>query len=99
MGKNKNEYWAEQIRLQKESGLSQQKWCEENGIKYHTLKAWKTKLNKQKEKMAPTPHFVEVKANEPDRLTEKIEISIGRISFKVPEESLFVVLKELVKLC
>jgi hypothetical protein len=30
MDKNKNEYWAEQIRLQKLSGLSQQKWCEEN---------------------------------------------------------------------
>jgi hypothetical protein len=53
--------------LQKASGLSQQKWCEENGVKYLTLKAWKTKLNKQKENFAPTPHFVEVKTNQPDK--------------------------------
>ena len=97
MDKSKIDYWAEQIRLQKESGLSQQKWCEENGIKYHTLKAWGTKLKKVEEKTEP--QFIELKPTEPAIRAENIEITIGKISIKVTHENFSFVIKELVKLC
>ena len=97
MGKSKIDYWAKQIELQKESGLTQQKWCEENGIKYHTFKAWGSKLKKSEEK--PNSQFIELKPTEPAIWAENIEITIGKISLKVSNESFPFVIKELVKLC
>ena len=97
MDKSKIDYWSEQIKLQKESGLSQQKWCEENGIKYHTMKSWGTKLKKEEEK--PKSQFIELKPAEPAIRAENIEITISKISLKVTPQSFPFVIKELVKLC
>jgi len=97
MDKRKLNYWSEQIRLQKESGLSQQKWCEQNGIKYHTMKSWVTKIKKADEK--PESQFIELKPAEPAILAENIEITIGKISIKVTHQNFSFVIKELVKLC
>jgi len=95
--KDKIEYWANQIRLQKESGISQQKWCEQNGIKYHTMKSWGTKIKKADEK--PETQFIELKPAELAIQAENIEITIGKISLKVTHQNFSFVIKELVKLC
>ena len=97
MDRSKIDYWSEQIRLQKESGINQRKWCEENGIKYHTMKSWGTKL-KQLNKNTDLK-FIELKPTEPAIQAENIEITIGKISLKVTTESFPFVIKELVKLC
>ena len=97
MDRSKINYWSEQIRLQKESGLSQRKWCEENGIKYHTFKDWGTKIKKADEKSES--QFIELKPAEPAIQAENIEIKIGKISLKVTTESFPFVIKELMKLC
>ena len=96
MDKSKIDYWAGQIKLQKESGLSQQKWCEEKGIKYHTMKSWGTKIKKADGKSES--QFIELKPAEPAILAENIEITIGKISLKVTPESFLFVIRELVKL-
>lgn len=97
MDKSKIAYWSEQIKLQKESGISQQKWCEENGIKYNTMKIWGTKLKNLNENSKP--QFIELKPIEPENTAEIIEITIGKISIKSSHESFLFVKKELGKLC
>jgi len=97
MDKDKIKYWANQIRLQKESGLSQQKWCEQKGIKYHTMKSWGTKIKKADGESKS--QFIELKPAEPAILAENIEITIGKISIKVTHERFTFVIKELIKLC
>ena len=97
MDKRKLNYWSEQIRLQKESGLSQQKWCEEKGIKYHTMKSWGTKIKNADKKSES--QFIELKPAEPAIQAENIEITIGKISLKVTHQQFLFVIKELMKLC
>ena len=42
------------IELRNESGLSQQKYCRQNGIAYNTFKYWVKKYNGEKKPVKPT---------------------------------------------
>lgn len=42
----KAEIWAKRINEMKASGKPQKQWCEENGIKYNTIRSWFRVLNK-----------------------------------------------------
>jgi len=42
------------IALRNESGLSQQKYCRQNGIAYNTFKYWVKKYNGEKKPVKPT---------------------------------------------
>ncbi|MER2058384.1 MAG: hypothetical protein ABTA16_06140 [Niallia sp.] len=39
--------WEQRIAYHKSSGLSQAKWCEENGISYHQFGYWKKRIKDQ----------------------------------------------------
>jgi hypothetical protein len=48
---NREEYqrlWEARLTDLDESGLTQQQWCEQNGVSYSTLKYWVLKANKEK---------------------------------------------------
>lgn len=42
----KAEIWTKRIIEMKASGKPQKQWCEENGIKYNTIRSWFKVLNK-----------------------------------------------------
>jgi len=48
---NNNQMWAERIKAQMSSGLSMQKWCNDNKIKVHVFQYWRDKLNGPVEKI------------------------------------------------
>ena len=41
----KRRAWEERIRLQKESGLSVERWCRDHQVSYHGFIYWKKRLN------------------------------------------------------
>ena len=46
VAENKAEIWTKRIIEMKASGKPQKQWCEENGIKYNTIRSWFRVLNK-----------------------------------------------------
>jgi hypothetical protein len=53
-GLDKAEYrrlWDARLVDLEESGLTQQRWCEQNNISYSTLKYWIIKINKEKKRI------------------------------------------------
>jgi hypothetical protein len=47
MAENKREYWIDQIEKCRNRGVSQQKYCRENKLKYSTFKYWTTRIQKE----------------------------------------------------
>lgn len=46
--KNRKEKWQQLIEQMRTSGKSSRTWCTENGISYHTMRGWVSRLSKEK---------------------------------------------------
>lgn len=75
---SRREYWAEQIKLQEQSGETQAKYCGRNGISDSSFSTWRSRLKKE---TSATGRFVEVGKQEP------LEVWIGKALIRVPNGS------------
>ena len=55
--------WTYHISQWESSGLSQKKYCLQNGLNFHTFQYWRTRFNKTKRSLNPAPplKIVEIK--------------------------------------
>lgn len=51
----KTEYWQKHLKQWKQSGLTQNQYCDKNGINKHTLSYWKKKQSKPKPSLSLVP--------------------------------------------
>ena len=47
--------WTYHMSQWESSGLSQKKYCFQNGLNFHTFQYWRTRLNKTKRSLNPYP--------------------------------------------
>jgi len=96
---NKAEIWAKRINEMKASGKSQKQWCEENDVKYNTIRSWLSKdSNKDKKNKSRENKAVEDKSSKWLKVNLEtqspkqpisggiIEINIGKFSVNVPDK-------------
>lgn len=98
--------WAKLIKAQRESGLSQHKWCKQNGIVGSTFSGWVTKLKAEKNPIFNStwakvePSTSSVMKNEV-RGFDDIRLVVNDISVIVPndfcEKQLYKIMKVLKK--
>ena len=57
--------WTNHMSQWESSGLSQKKYCVQNGLNFHTFQYWRTRFNKTKRSLNPNPNpllkIVEIK--------------------------------------
>jgi hypothetical protein len=60
---NPERNWTYHISQWESSGLSQRKYCHQNGLNFHTFQYWRTRFNKTKRPINPDPplKIVEIK--------------------------------------
>ncbi len=95
----KKDYWQEQLKKWKESGISQSKFCRLNDLKFTTFCYWNKRLRKRdvNKKLIKLPSKIVQSISEPDNnfeliINDSIRIRISR-SFE--EDSLKRLLKTL----
>ena len=111
MEKSNEEKWGELLQEMRDSGKSQTKWCEEQGINFHTFKYWMKKLSQKSKHVEGQPIDKETKwlklATKQDddvmhHVTDKIEVCIGNYRIVVPEnfskESMTSLIEVLIKI-
>jgi len=65
----RQQQWKKRIQNQKESGLTIQKWCQENQIGVSSFYKWQARLSLKKPSLNPKASFVELKPTIKYRLT------------------------------
>ena len=82
----KHSEWAEMVKRRKESGLTVNEWCRQNGINL------KTYYYRQKRMRQAVCNELEVHdivplepVNDSEQKSEKIEISVGDVKITLPE--------------
>ena len=76
---SKQKSWEHHMRSYERSKMSKKVYCEKHKLNLHTFDYWRGKLSKQEEK----PEFVRVKS--PSQSTAPVEIKLGYILIRVPE--------------
>jgi len=95
--------WVTIIGQQKASGLTQEAWCEANGINYHTFLDRSRRMRRLQEQESRPVHWVEARELMQPENAEMIHIEIGSfrvmVSDSFRETALFRVCKSLMSLC
>ncbi|MBF8984897.1 hypothetical protein IZY60_15250 [Lutibacter sp. B2] len=83
--KENRKYWETIIHNQMESGLSQNRWCEENNTKVSTFRYWKHKMfsNKPLEKAEKTTWTKVTPITDTQLCNSKIEVKIGQATLLI----------------
>ena len=69
--------WSENIKRQKLSNLSENAWCQEHGVSYHTFQYWKKKIH-PKNDSRKKEQFIEIPEDRP-----WIEISLRGVKLSI----------------
>ena len=99
------EYWKEQLRQWRQSGLSQAEFCRRNGLTTQQLSKWKIKLRNshkpesisksKSSKSSDTDRFVEVRLTDHIQQSYQISLANGR-SLQIPNNYDVQVISELI---
>ena len=93
--------WERRIAHFKASGMTQTKWCEENGESIHKLKYWLYKIERQKRNENEKSNWVSMIIEDettPDPSDTTLQIKIGQATIEVKPEFNPALLADVVKL-
>lgn len=88
--------WEVRISEQRESGLTQAKWCEENSVNIHNFRYWKRRINEYGGEAKSESGFIEIKAAN-SILDGSIKITIGPATVEVADSTNLDLLNDVVK--
>ncbi len=103
--------WRKVITEMQSSGKAQRSWCKEQGINYHTMRNWYTKLNqvtaKVKENAEKSTEWLEVsggsEVEEAAAINPIIQVQVGCFTINVTsnfeKNTFYDICKTLVNLC
>ena len=77
----KREFWKKHIKAQRESGLSQAKYCRERGLALSSFGNWSLRISREQRSGVEPGRFVPVNPTAP------IEIIVGKVTVRVPQGS------------
>lgn len=93
MGNPRHKDWREQVCLFRESGLTQNKWCEQSGTNLHNLRYW---LRKEQDERVPTGYRHSETSWMPLQIIEESvvpfvsAVAAGTITIRIGEASIAV---------
>lgn len=79
------EYWEQVVLDQANSGLTQTKWCEQNAVKIHKFRYWKSKLKQYKcsNQKSSSPTWTLLTTSPTTSPVESSESKSGKIDIQV----------------
>ncbi|ABR46356.1 hypothetical protein Amet_0115 [Alkaliphilus metalliredigens QYMF] len=79
------EKWQLHINSQLSSGQTQIQWCEEQGVKIHSFRYWKNRLQIKPEQAKESTGFVAIKPVTLQKVS-KMRIRIGKATVEIDDD-------------
>jgi len=94
--KENQQQWEIHIRKQRESGLTQARWCEENGVNIHNFRYWKRRISAVSGDIKSEIGFISIKPVVPQK-GSSIKLTIGSATVDVSDSTNLDLLNDVVK--
>ena len=88
--------WTDRIKEQCESGLTQTKWCEENGVNIHNFRYWKRRISEVSGDIKTESGFIAIKPIMRQQ-GSSIRLTIGAATVEVSDSTNLDLLNDVVK--